>query len=194
MASTRETRSATGKSAPRKLFTIEPTTTTTRKPKTKTTTKTTGKPKANMSKPRAKATSTGRVEKKAPAKKRKTSVGDKVKGLVEKAEGKVERKPGKKVRYDRFYSPAVLEPISIWVSYLVIFLVSTSERRYANNHFAPTGRRHQENQRHRWQRTPEEDCSCCLKDAPSFLPPPGILLSPPERTYVSSPYKHERKE
>lgn len=49
-----------------------------------------------MSKPRAKATSTGRVEKKAPAKKRKTSVGDKVKGLVEKAEGKIERKPGKK--------------------------------------------------------------------------------------------------
>ncbi|KAK0515091.1 hypothetical protein JMJ35_002470 [Cladonia borealis] len=96
MASTRETRSATGKSAPRKLFTIEPTTTTTRKTKTKTTTKTTGKPKANMSKPRAKATSTGRVEKKAPAKKRKTSVGDKVKGLVEKAEGKIERKPGKK--------------------------------------------------------------------------------------------------
>ena len=111
MASTRETRSATGKSAPRKLFTIEPTTTTTRKTKTKTTTKTTGKPKANMSKPRAKATATGRVEKKAPAKKRKTSVGDKVKGLVEKAEGKVERKPGKKVRYDRFYLPAVLEPI-----------------------------------------------------------------------------------
>ena len=100
MASTRETRSATGKSAPRKLFTIEPTTTTTRKTKTKTTTKTTGKPKANMSKPRAKATSTGRVEKKAPAKKRKTSVGDKVKGLVEKAEGKIERKPGKKVRYE----------------------------------------------------------------------------------------------
>ena len=109
MASTRETRSATGKSAPRKLFTIEPTTTTTRKTKTKTTTKTTGKPKANMSKPRAKATTTGRVEKKAPAKKRKTSVGDKVKGLVEKAEGKIERKPGKKVRYARSHLAAVLE-------------------------------------------------------------------------------------
>ena len=50
-----------------------------------------------MSKPRAKATTTGRVEKKKAAPKKKTSVGDKVKGLVEKAEGKVERKPGKKV-------------------------------------------------------------------------------------------------
>ena len=50
-----------------------------------------------MSKPRAKATTTGRVEKKKAAPKKKTSVGDKVKGLVEKAEGKVERKPAKKV-------------------------------------------------------------------------------------------------
>lgn len=57
-----------------------------------------------MSKPRAKATTTGRVEKKAPAKKRKTTVGDKVKGLVEKAEGKIERKPGKKVRHAGFLS------------------------------------------------------------------------------------------
>ena len=123
-----------------------------------------------MSKPRAKATSTGRVEKKAPAKKRKTSVGDKVKGLVEKAEGKIERKPGKKVRCDQFYLPAVLAPrINLGVV-SCLYLLSASERRYANNHFPPTGRRHQENQRHRRQRTPEEDCSCCLKD-PHNIPP-----------------------
>ena len=98
-----------------------------------------------MSKPRAKATSTGRVEKKAPAKKRKTNVGDKVKGLVEKAEGKIERKPGKKVRYDQFYLPTVLAPRrDSGVVSCLYMLVSPSERRYANNHFAPPGRRHQE--------------------------------------------------
>lgn len=96
------TRQATGNSAPRKLFnpTSEPTTVKT-KAKTKTTTtkkSTPAKPKANISKPRAKATTTGRVEKKVPAMKaRKATVGDKVKGVVEKAVGTVEDKPGKKV-------------------------------------------------------------------------------------------------
>jgi len=97
------TRQSTGNSAPRKLFTptSEPTTAKT-KTKTKTTTtrkSTPAKPKANISKPRAKATITGRVEKKkAPANKaKKVTVEDMVKATVEKAAGTVEDKLGKKV-------------------------------------------------------------------------------------------------
>jgi len=97
------TRQATGNSAPRKLFNpaSEPTTTKTKtKAKTTTTKKSTPtKPKANISKPRAKATTTGRVEKKkAPATKaKKATVGDRIEGALEKAVGTVEDKPGKKV-------------------------------------------------------------------------------------------------
>jgi hypothetical protein len=94
------TRQATGNSAPRKLInpTPEPTTT-----KTTTATKksTPAKPKANISKPRAKATTAGRVEKKkkAPATKGGSAIayGDKLKDAVEKVAGAGEDKPAKKV-------------------------------------------------------------------------------------------------
>lgn len=82
---------------PRVLFAIEDAA-----PKPKSTSKksTVPKTKANTSKPRAKAATAGRVEKKkAPAtkKKRTPTVADKVKGGVEKAVGAVEGKPAKKV-------------------------------------------------------------------------------------------------
>lgn len=81
---------------PRVLFAIEDAA-----PKPKSTSKksTVPKTKANTSKPRAKAATAGRVEKKkAPAtkKKRTPTVADKVKGGVEKAVGAVEGKPAKK--------------------------------------------------------------------------------------------------
>ncbi|MCJ1347216.1 hypothetical protein MMC31_005438 [Peltigera leucophlebia] len=96
------TRHATGHSAPRKTTTTVTTTTTSptaRKKKTTTSTR----PKANTSKPRAQATTSGRVTKsRAPATKnppRKTSVKDKVEGVLEKIVGTVEGRPGKKVRF-----------------------------------------------------------------------------------------------
>ena len=94
------TRKSTGHSAPRKAYVPAPATTTTKTTKTKTKTKTSSKkpgsgsgvtkPKANTSKPRAKATG-GRVTK------RKPTLKDKAKGAIKKAVGTVERKPGKKV-------------------------------------------------------------------------------------------------
>ena len=83
--------------APRVLFAIEDAA-----PKPKSTSKkpTVPKTKANTSKPRAKAATTGRVEKKkAPATKNKRTptVTDKVKGVVDKAVGTIESKPAKKV-------------------------------------------------------------------------------------------------
>lgn len=56
------------------------------------------KPKANTSKPRAKVATAGRVEKKKAAPKKKATVGDKVKGAIKKTAGKIEGKPGKKVK------------------------------------------------------------------------------------------------
>ncbi|MCJ1463611.1 hypothetical protein MMC07_002219 [Pseudocyphellaria aurata] len=110
------TRHATGHSAPRKpslttaLFgssskprSKKPPAATTSTP-TKTT-KTAGGTTANTSKPRAKTVASGRVGKSGTAGKgqaglkrrpRKTSVKDKVQGLLEKAVGTVEGKPGKK--------------------------------------------------------------------------------------------------
>lgn len=103
------TRHATGHSAPRKTTTTTSVTTTTanspavRKKKTTNTTR----PKANTSKPRAQATTSGRVTKsRAPATKnppRKTSVKDKVEGVLEKIVGAVEGRPGKKVRLLLFF-------------------------------------------------------------------------------------------
>ena len=80
------TRGATGNSRPRIIATIDTATAT--KPRKST--------KANTSKPRTPATKTGRVAK-APSThhKRKPNVKDKVEGAIEKAVGKVERKPGK---------------------------------------------------------------------------------------------------
>ena len=82
---------------PRVLFAIEDSA-----PKPKSTSKksTVPKAKANTSKPRAKAATAGRVEKKkAPTTKNKRdpTVIDKVKGVVEKTLGAIEGKPGKKV-------------------------------------------------------------------------------------------------
>lgn len=82
---------------PRVLFAIEDPA-----PKPKSTSKrsTVPKTKANTSKPRAKAATAGRVEKKkAPATKNKRTptVTDKLKGVVEKAVGAIEGKPAKKV-------------------------------------------------------------------------------------------------
>ena len=84
------TRAATGHSKPRVVPTVSTTperkrkTTTARKPATKTATK-------------KSATGAG-VKKRAPAThhKRKASVKDKVEGALEKVEGSVTRKPGKK--------------------------------------------------------------------------------------------------
>ncbi len=70
------------------------------KPKSASKKSTVPKTKANTSKPRAKAATAGRVEKKkAPATKNKRTptVVDKVKGVVEKAVGTIEGKPAKKV-------------------------------------------------------------------------------------------------
>lgn len=98
VSSTRSTRSKTGNSKPRVFATIG----TTPETKKRTTTKKKTTAKANTSKPRTKKTTTGGVTKKrAPAKVKKESVGkkvaDKVNGAVLKAEGAIERKPGKKV-------------------------------------------------------------------------------------------------
>jgi len=69
------------------------------KPKSASKKSTVPNTKANTSKPRAKAATAGRVEKKkAPATKNKRTptVVDKVKGVVEKAVGTIEGKPAKK--------------------------------------------------------------------------------------------------
>ena len=89
---------------PRVLFAIEDSA-----PKPKSTFKksTVPKAKANISKPRAKAATAGRVEKKkAPTtkNKRNPTVIDKVKGVVEKTLGAIEGKPGKKVCCSRSIS------------------------------------------------------------------------------------------
>ena len=94
------TRGSGGITAPRKPYTPAVETTTTRKTKTNTTTKKAtgsgvGRPKANTSKPRAKATTEGRVEQKKLDTKKNASVGDRVKGAVEKTVGIVDNKPGK---------------------------------------------------------------------------------------------------
>lgn len=90
---------------PRVLFAIEDAA-----PKPKSTSKKSVVPKtkANTSKPRTKAATAGRVEKKkAPATKNKRTptVVDKVKGVVEKVVGTVEGKPAKKVRRSRSFVP-----------------------------------------------------------------------------------------
>ena len=102
MAKTKESRKGTReglreKRTHRVLFAIEEAA-----PKPKSTSKKSAVPKtkANTSKPRAKAATTGRVEKKkAPATKNKRTptVLDKVKGVVDKAVGTIEGKPAKKV-------------------------------------------------------------------------------------------------
>lgn len=102
MAKTKEARQGTREGlrkdrTPRVLFAPEDAA-----PKPKSTSKKSAVPKtkANTSKPRAKAATAGRVEKKkAPATKNKRTptVVDKVKGVVEKAVGTIEGKPGKKV-------------------------------------------------------------------------------------------------
>lgn len=102
MAKTKEVREGTREGlrknrTPRVLFAIEDAA-----PKPKSTSKkpTVPKTKANTSKPRAKAATAGRVEKKkAPATKNKRAptVTDKVKGVVEKVVGTIEGKPAKKV-------------------------------------------------------------------------------------------------
>lgn len=106
MAKTKEVRQGTREGlrknrTPRVLFAIEDAA-----PKPKSTSKkpTVPKTKANTSKPRAKAASGGRVEKKkAPATKNKRTptVTDKVKGAIEKAVGTIEGKPAKKVYCSR---------------------------------------------------------------------------------------------
>ena len=78
------TRSATGNSRPRQFTTIAT------EPASRKKAGTTKKKATTTKKPAAKKTSTGRVTKHKP------TVGDKVKGAVEKAKGVVERKPGKK--------------------------------------------------------------------------------------------------
>lgn len=102
------TRHATGHSAPRKTTNTTTVTTTTSPTARKKKTTTLTRPKANTSKPRAQATTSGRVTKsRAPATKnppRKTSVKDKVEGVLEKIVGTVEGRPGKKVRSFR-HSP-----------------------------------------------------------------------------------------
>ena len=82
---------------PRVLFAIEDPAP---KPKSASKKSSVPKTKANTSKPRVKAATAGRVEKKkAPATKNKRTptVADKVKGVVEKAVGAIEGKPAKKV-------------------------------------------------------------------------------------------------
>lgn len=111
MAKTKEVREGTREGlrknrTPRVLFAIEDAA-----PKPKSTSKksTVPKTKANTSKPRAKAATAGRVEKKkAPATKNKRTptVVDKVKGVVEKAVGTIEGKPAKKVCCSRSSLPS----------------------------------------------------------------------------------------
>ena len=117
------TRHATGHSAPRKSFSSSVTTAlfgpkTKQKPSTKTTAASSGTT-ANTSKPRAKTVAGGRVGKKTTTttttkatagggeglkrRPRKTGVKDKVQGLLEKAVGTVEGKPGKKVSVFFFF-------------------------------------------------------------------------------------------
>ena len=96
-------------------------------PKPKSTSKksTVPKTKANTSKPRAKATTAGRVEKKkAPMTKNKRTptVTDKVKGVVEKAVGAVEGKPAKKVCYS--HCSSACQPF--WRRSIVVRLTVTS--------------------------------------------------------------------
>ena len=110
MAKTKEVREGTREGlrknrTPRVLFAIEDAA-----PKPKSTSKksTVPKTKANTSKPRAKASTTGRVEKKkAPATKNKRTptLADKVKGVVEKVVGTIEGKPAKKVCCAPFTTP-----------------------------------------------------------------------------------------
>ena len=110
MAKTKEVREGTREGlrknrTPRVLFAIEDAA-----PKPKSTSKksTVPKTKANTSKPRAKAATAGRVEKKkspATKNKRTPTVADKVKGVVEKVVGTIEGKPAKKVCCAPFTSP-----------------------------------------------------------------------------------------
>jgi len=97
----RATRQQTGNSKPR-TFPDVPTTAAEVKRNEKKKAKKAATTKANTSKPRSDKTTTGRVtKKKAPTKKDKAvkeKVESKINGTVEKAEGTVEGKPGKKVR------------------------------------------------------------------------------------------------
>lgn len=133
--STRQTRAATGHSAPRVFAKVEEAVakpTKKRTTKQSTTSKTIGKDKANTSKPRTKKSTTGAGVKKAPAKKttaakpKKTSakVGatktkskkesgliadavDYVKGAALEVEGVVTGKSGKKVRISQSHVPTL---------------------------------------------------------------------------------------
>ena len=96
-------------------------------PKPKSTSKKSAVPKtkANTSKPRAKAATAGRVEKKkAPATKNKRTptVTDKVKGVVEKVVGTIEGKPAKKVYYSDSSSALQL----LWRRSIAVRLMVTS--------------------------------------------------------------------
>lgn len=86
------TRAATGNSRPRVHATIS-----TDPERKRTTTRKTGPKKTTLGRTKKSTTGAG-VKKRAPAThhKRKTSLKDKVEGVVEKAVGTVERKPGKK--------------------------------------------------------------------------------------------------
>ena len=116
------TRGSTGHSAPRKAYVPNPSSTATKTTKTKTKTSKTAKipaagsgaisrSKANTSKPRVKATAGGRVTKPATTEnKRHSTTKDKIKGLVKRAQGKVEGKPGKKVGLYGSSFPCPLRP------------------------------------------------------------------------------------
>ena len=139
MAKTKEVREGTREGlrknrTPRVLFAIEDAA-----PKPKSTSKksTVPKTKANTSKPRAKAATAGRVEKKkAPATKNKRTptVVDKVKGVVEKVVGTIEGKPAKKVCYTPF-----TPPISGFEHYVHVNVLVRGFRRWANGYTQAAG-------------------------------------------------------
>ena len=140
MAKTKEVREGTREGlrknrAPRVLFAIEDAA-----PKPKSTSKksTVPKTKANTSKPRAKASTAGRVEKKkAPATKNKRTptVADKVKGVVEKVVGTIEGKPAKKV----CCTPFTPSPLRIRVFYSCQRSWAPVDRRWANGYTQAAG-------------------------------------------------------
>ena len=109
---------------PRVFFAIEDTAP---KPKSASKKSTVPKTKANTSKPRAKAATAGRVEKKkAPATKNKRAptVVDKVKGVVEKAVGTIEGKPAKKVCCSRPSLPSKISRATLMSTALAARLIA----------------------------------------------------------------------
>ncbi len=107
------------------------------KPKSASKKSTVPKTKANTSKPRAKAATAGRVEKKkAPATKNKRTptVVDKVKGVVEKAVGTIEGKPAKKVCCSR---PSL--PSKSWTATFDVDCFGAAGRTWANGYAQAAG-------------------------------------------------------